>query len=107
MQLLYYLASTGRSPFAEWFDSLAPDAAARVAIALKRMQQGNLSNAKAVGEGVLELRINFGPGYRIYFGYDGKTLVILLSGGTKRRQQRDIETAKKQWSDYKKRKTDR
>jgi putative addiction module killer protein len=65
MQLLYYVASTGRSPFAEWFDALAPDAAARIAVALKRMEQGNLSNAKAVGEGVLEFRINFGPGYRI------------------------------------------
>ena len=71
------------------------------------MEQGNLSNAKAVGEGVLEFRIKYGPGYHIYFGYDGKTLVILLSGDTKQRQQRDIEAAQKQWSDYKKRKTNR
>jgi putative addiction module killer protein len=105
MQLLYYIAATGRSPFADWFDGLPHDAAARIAVVLKRMEQGNLSSAKSVGEGVLEVRIDFGPGYRVYFGADGKTIVILLAGGTKQRQQRDIEAARKRWSDYKKRKT--
>ena len=57
-----------------------------------RLEQGNLSNAKGVGEGVLEYRIDWGPGYRVYFGRDGEVLVILLTGGTKQRQQRDIET---------------
>jgi len=104
MQLLYYIEAAGRSPFADWFDGLAQDAAAKVAVALKRMEQGNLSNAKSVGEGVLEYRINCGPGYRVYFGYDGKTVVILLAGGTKQRQQRDIEAAKRRWMDYRKRK---
>jgi putative addiction module killer protein len=104
MQLLYYIEAAGRSPFADWFDGLAQDAAAKVAVALKRMEQGNLSNAKSVGEGVLEYRINCGPGYRVYFGYDGKTIVILLAGGTKQRQQRDIEAAKRRWMDYRKRK---
>ena len=66
--------------------------------------QGNLSNAKSVGEGVLEYRIDWGPGYRIYFGRDGNVLVILLTGGTKKRQQRDIETAKALWADCKRRK---
>ena len=107
MQLLYYIEVAGRSPFADWFDGLTHEAAAKVAVALKRMEQGNLSSAKSVGEGVLEYRINSGPGYRVYFGYDGKTMVILLAGGTKQRQQRDIEAAKKRWADYKKRKTDR
>jgi putative addiction module killer protein len=105
MPLLYYIETTGRSPFAEWFDGLTQEAAAKVAVALKRMEQGNLSSAKSVGAGVLEYRIDFGPGYRVYFGYDGKALVILLAGGTKQRQQRDIEAAKSRWADYRKRKT--
>jgi putative addiction module killer protein len=66
------------------------------------MEQGNFSNVKSVGEGVLEYRIDFGPGYRVYFGRDGDTIVILLTGGTKKRQQRDIEAAHGYWQDYKK-----
>lgn len=65
------------------------------------MEQGNLSNVKSVGAGVQEYRLDFGPGYRIYFGRDGDTLVILLTGGTKRRQQRDIDEALSCWRDYK------
>jgi putative addiction module killer protein len=65
----------------------------KVAIAVSRMAQGNLSNAKRVGAGLQEYRINFGPGYRIYFGRDGELLVILLGGGTKARQQDDIHRA--------------
>ena len=76
-------------------------AAARVATALYRMEMGNLSNAKGVGGGVLEYRIDFGPGYRIYFGRDGDALIILLGGGKKGRQQRDIETAVALWREYK------
>jgi putative addiction module killer protein len=65
------------------------------------MEQGNLSNVKGVGEGVLEYRVDFGPGYRIYFGRDGEAIVILLTGGSKKRQQRDIEAAYVYWRDYK------
>lgn len=61
------------------------------------MEQGNLSNTKPVGAGVLEYRLDFGPGYRVYFGRDGDVLVILLTGGTKKRQQRDIEDARAYW----------
>ena len=68
------------------------------------MRLGNLSNAKGVGSGVQEYRIDFGPGYRIYFGRDGEMLVILLAGGTKKRQQADIATAQARWADYKRRK---
>lgn len=68
------------------------------------MTQGNFSNVKAVGGGVMEYKIDFGPGYRIYFGKDGDRLVILLGGGTKARQQNDIRTAQTRWSDYKQRK---
>ena len=66
------------------------------------MEQGNFSNVKSVGEGVLKYKIDFGPGYRVYFGRDGDTIVILLTGGTKKRQQRDIEAAHGYWQDYKK-----
>jgi len=72
-------------------------------VALVRLGEGNTSNAKGIGEGVLEYRIDWGPGYRVYFGSDGETLVILLTGGTKQRQQRDIERAKELWADYKRR----
>ena len=68
---------------------------------MARLGQGNFSNVKSVGGSVLELRIDFGPGYRVYFGRDSKTLVILLTGGTKKRQQRDIDTAHTYWQDYK------
>src|ERR1051326_8973090 len=101
LELRYYVSETGESPFAEWFGSLDPIARARVATALARIEQGNLSNVKPVGQGVFEYRIDFGPGYRVYFGHDGPTLVILLTGGTKKRQQRDIDEAHACWQDYK------
>jgi putative addiction module killer protein len=75
----------------------------RVISAVLRMERGNFSSAKGVGAGVTELRLDFGPGYRIYFGRDGDRLVILLGGGTKRHQQSDIETAHALWVEYKRR----
>jgi putative addiction module killer protein len=102
-ELRYYVATDGKSPFEIWFAELEAAAAAKVSVALARLEQGNVSNAKGVGEGVLEYRIDWGPGYRIYFGRDGDTLVILLTGGTKKRQQRDVGTAKALWADYKRR----
>ena len=78
----------------------------KVAAALARMQQGNLSNAKGVGAGVYEYRIDFGPGYRIYFGKDGDRMVILVGGGTKKQQEHDIQTAVARWQDYKQRKSE-
>lgn len=100
IEIRYYLARDGRTPFETWFGSLDPAARAKVTIAIARLEQGNLSNVKGVGQGVLEYRINFGPGYRVYFGRDGDTLVILLTGGTKQRQQRDIAAAIALWADY-------
>jgi putative addiction module killer protein len=79
-------------------------AAANVATSLVRMEQGNLSNTKGVGAGVFECRIDFGPGCRVYFGRDGRTLIILLGGGTKKCQQKDVEQAKAIWKEYKRRK---
>ena len=99
-----YEDETGDSPFAAWFADLDATAAAKVTVAVARIGQGNLSNVKGVGEGVLEFRIDSGPGYRVYFGRDGDVFVILLAGGTKKRQQRDIESAKARWLDYKRRK---
>ena len=99
-----YIDATGRSPYAGWFHDLNAQAAAKVAIAVTRMSQGNFSNVKGVGSGVFENRVDFGPGYRIYLGKDGDRLVILLGGGTKKRQQRDINRAIAMWQEYKRRK---
>lgn len=74
LTLLEYLDAHGKSPFRTWFDGLDAMAAAKVTVSLARMEQGNLSNAKGVGGGVLEYRIDFGPGYRVYFGRDGDAL---------------------------------
>ena len=103
-KLREYQDMDGHSPFADWFSDLDVTAAAKVTVAIARIEQGNHSNVKGVGEGVLEYRIDFGPGYRIYFGLDGEILVILLAGGTKKRQQRDIDAATARWADYKQRK---
>jgi putative addiction module killer protein len=99
-----YVAANGNRPFADWFDSLNAEAAAKIVVGLTRMEQGNFSNTKGVGFGVHEYKIDFGPGYRIYFGKDGNTIVILLGGGTKKRQRKDIQAAQANWADYKKRK---
>ncbi len=97
-----YLTGSGKSPFADWFDSLHALAAAKVAVAIVRLEAGNFSNVKSVGSGVYEYRIDFGPGYRVYFGKDGDRLIILLGGGSKKRQQRDIAEAIRLWAEYKK-----
>ncbi|RJF88216.1 type II toxin-antitoxin system RelE/ParE family toxin [Oleomonas cavernae] len=104
MEVLEYLDGRALSPFGIWFDTLDPQAAAKVTVAITRLTLGNDSNVKGVGAGVLELKIDFGPGYQVYFGRDGERLVILLAGGTKQRQQRDIAAAQERWRDYKDRK---
>jgi putative addiction module killer protein len=104
IDLKEFLDDRGRSPFQTWFNKLDPQAAAKMTVAIVRLQHGNVSNTKSIGGGVLEYRIDFGPGYRIYFGRDGEEIVILLGGGTKKRQQTDIEAAKQRWLDYKMRK---
>jgi putative addiction module killer protein len=99
-----YLDPSDRSRYAGWFNRLNPQAAAKVATALTRLAEGNFSNVKGVGSGLFEYKIDFGPGYRIYFGKDGERLVILLGGGTKKHQQHDIAAALANWQDYKRRK---
>lgn len=76
VEIREYIDVNGRSPYAKWFDVLKAPAAAKVAVALVRMEQGNLSNVAGAGAGVFECRLDFGPGYRIYFGKDGETLII-------------------------------
>ncbi len=76
-----YLDEAGRSPFAKWLDRLDATAAAKVTTALARIEQGNFTNVTGVGAGVFESKVNFGPGYRVYFGKDGDTLVILVARG--------------------------
>ncbi len=95
-----YLDAKGRSPYAAWFDNLDATAAAKVAAALYRLEMGNFSNVKGVGAGVFERTIDFGPGYRVYFGKDGPSVVILLGGSSKQRQSAAIATAQERWRDY-------
>lgn len=91
----------GRSPFSEWHDSLDNVTADRVDRFLRRLEQGNFGATKALQEGVFEVRMDFGPGYRVYFGREGRTLLILLGGGSKRRQDADIANAVTRWKRYK------
>ncbi|MEB3175328.1 MAG: type II toxin-antitoxin system RelE/ParE family toxin [Cyanobacteriota bacterium] len=96
-----YIAEDGRIPFAQWLDSLQDlKAKARIAQRLDRVTLGNLGDYKPVGRGVYELRIDYGPGYRVYFAQMGKTIILLLCGGDKKTQTRDIELAQRYWRDY-------
>ena len=104
-KLLLYRALTGKAPFEEWLEDLKNrKARAVIRTRLDRVEQGNAGECKAVGSGVYELKIRFGPGYRVYFGEDGKILVVLLLGGDKSTQDRDIKKAVEYWEDYKIRK---
>ncbi len=99
-----YIRSDGSSPYAEWFNSLDAQAAAKVTTAKLRMELGNTSNVKWFS-GLGEYVIDWGPGYRIYLAKDGDSLIVLFGGGTKRRQQSDIDRAKALHAEYKARKT--
>ncbi len=96
-----FLDESGASPFGRWFDRLNAVAAARVTIALSRLSQGDFSNVEGVGGGVYEIKIDFGPGYRVYFGRDGEQLVILVGGSAKKRQDAAIAAAKVAWAGFK------
>ncbi len=96
-----YLTADGRNPFDEWLDALRDRRGkAKIRARLDRVEDGNLGDYKSVGEGVFELRIYYGPGYRLYFGLEGLTIIILLCGGDKNTQLQDIRTAKEYWEDY-------
>ena len=94
----------GHNHYREWVSGLDASVRARVDKSVLRMGNGLLSDIKPEGEGVSALRLDFGPGYRVYFGQDGDALVILLAGGTKRRQEKDILRARALWVEYKRRK---
>ncbi|MEW6054751.1 MAG: type II toxin-antitoxin system RelE/ParE family toxin [Nitrospirota bacterium] len=100
MKVVEYLQNSV-SVFEKWFNGLDAQAAAKVTTALYRLEQGNVSNVKSAGQGVSEFRIDFGPGYRIYFGREGNALVILLGGGSKKTQRGDIRKAQSLWAQYK------
>ena len=101
IQVREYIDDAGRNHFGMWRAKLDPTTRARIDVALDRLERGNTSAMKSVGAGIAELRLDFGPGYRIYCGMDGETLVILLAGGTKQRQSADIAVAKMLWKQYK------
>jgi putative addiction module killer protein len=103
LTVVEYVRADGSNPYQVWFDSLHPQAAAKVATAVVRLELGNLSRVKWIGA-IGEYRIDWGPGYRIYLGKDGDRFIILLGGGTKQRQQTDIDRAKAMWAEYKTRK---
>jgi putative addiction module killer protein len=98
-----HLDAKGRSPFARWFNDLNAAAAAKVAAALYRLGQGNLSQVEGVGGGVYELKVDFGPGYRVYFGIDEGRSVGLLGGSSKKRQGAAIAAARDAWGEHKRR----
>jgi putative addiction module killer protein len=92
---------SGNSPFGDWRASLDAVTRARIEKYIRRLEFGNVGSVKALQEGVFELKMDFGPGYRIYFGRDGKIIIILLGGGSKRRQSVDIAAAIERWKRYK------
>jgi putative addiction module killer protein len=101
-EVVAFRTRNGQVPFEEWLDDLDDKrAVARVLARLARVRRGNLGDCKPVGEGVSELRVDYGPGYRVYFGQKGRTLVVLLCGGDKRTQDRDIRLAKQFWQEFK------
>jgi putative addiction module killer protein len=101
-EIVVFRAKDGGAPFEDWLDNLNDKrVVARVLARLARVRQGNLDDCKSVGEGVSELRVDYGPGYRVYFGQKSQILVVLLCGGDKRTQDRDIRPAKQYWHEFK------
>ena len=101
-QIEYYQKENGDIPFRDWLHSLRDlHAIERIRARLARVRVGNFGNAKSLGDSIIELKIDYGPGYRVYYAMSGKTVVLLLIGGDKSTQRRDIETAKHYWKDYK------
>jgi putative addiction module killer protein len=104
-ELEYYITKSGKKPFKEWLGALKDiSTRAKTRIRLDYVRLGNLGDVRSVGDGVQELRITYGPGYRIYFAHEGKRIILLLIGGDKKSQQKDIVRAKNYLSDHKRRK---
>lgn len=98
--VLEYLTVSGHSPFREWLDGLSWEMLARIQARIYRFELGNMGDCKSLGKGLLEARFAFGPGYRVFFAYDGPETILLLTGGDKGSQKRDITTARKYLWDY-------
>lgn len=104
IELLRYQRNDGREPFTEWLQGLRDKVAqARIRIRLRQLETGNFGDSAPVGEGVIELRIHIGAGYRVYLGRHGKAIVLLLCGGDKSTQTTDISRAKQLWQEWKQR----
>lgn len=99
-QILEYEDSQGKSPYREWLYGLDVATRARIQARILRLESGNLGDHRNVGEGVWEARLDFGPGYRVYFAFDGECLILLLCGGDKGSQKRDIKKAHQYWFEY-------
>lgn len=97
-----YSTPEGRAPFEEWVAALRDKRAkARIFTRIDRIRLGNFGDCRSIGGGVYELRVDYGPGYRVYFGLAGTLVVLLLCGGTKKTQRRDIQTAHRYWKEFK------
>ena len=92
--------SNGNEPFAKWIKTVSTPIRARIFTKLDRVETGNLGDCKFIGEGVSEFRLHFGPGYRIYYGEIDNTIILLLCGGDKSTQTKDVKKAKKYWNEY-------
>lgn len=103
-ELRHYVSPAGEDLFARWLDHLRDrQAQTRVAVRLIRLENGNLGDCKPVGDGVWELRVDWGPGYRVYYAIAGKRVVLLCEGGDKRTQSADIERAIDRWNEWQRR----
>ena len=100
IEVVHYVTENGKDAFGEWLLKQNANVIARVQQRIDRMRRGNFGDHKGLGSGISELRIDYGPGYRVYYGRDGENVVILLAGGTKKRQGRDIKQARTYWNAY-------
>ena len=102
-QSIVYKTASGKEPYTKYVNSLKDwKAAAKISVRVTRAELGNLGDYEGVGHGVVELKINFGPGYRIYMGLQGQELIVLLCAGDKSSQKKDIQKAIDYWNDYRK-----
>lgn len=103
-EVLIYVTSDGHCPYEDWFNSLKNETTqSAIEARVARIRAGNLGDYKSLGAGLIEFRIHQGPGYRIYAGQDGRRIIVLVNGGDKRTQRRDIDTAAIYWQDYRRR----
>lgn len=103
--VIVYQTESGKQPYRDWLNGLKDQTVVgRIRARIDRVEQGNLGDHKSIGLGLMELRFKFGSGYRVYFGFDGDKLVVLLAGGDKRTQKKDIKQAHENWADYRRRK---